>query len=399
MRRGPLVSAAVVAVLAAAAAGFTWEAMRPAHDELVVEVTATATPPIPATQDATVVWTGEEFLVWGGGTGDKAHGDVRDDGAAYDPATDTWRMLAPSPLEARERHTAVWTGAEMVVWGGTHHHHGVGGLLDGARYDPETDTWRPMADAPPGTDRSTGQAVMLGGDVVIGGGYGPSGREETLVLRYDLDADRWETFQASAPVVQLVPTGDDLALLTSSPSTMDGQSTRFGVERLRTGTGDLEPVAELVLETAPFGAGLLEHDGRLTLVVEPGDDEPSQLYAVTDVDAVEPADVPRVRDLPGPVGLLAAGELAPIGTDGSRRIVFAYGGGGLTGVDLATGDVARVDGPTASRALCRNGGAHAIDGTRLLLWGGTGCGVDDQGDQGDQGPALATVTWRERDDR
>lgn len=396
MRRGPLVSAAVVAVLMAGAVGFAWEAMRPHHDELVVEVTATATPPIPATQDATVVWTGEEFLVWGGGTGGKADGGVRDQGAAYDPATDTWRMLAPSPLQARERHTAVWTGAEMVVWGGTPHHHGVGDLLDGARYDPGTDTWRPMADAPHGTDRSTGQAVMVGGDVVIGGGSGPTGREETQLLRYDLDADRWETFQASAPVIQLVPTGDDLALLTSSPSTTDDDSSRLGVELLRTATWDLEPVAELVLEDPPFAAGLLEHDGRLTLLVERWDPEPSQLYAVTDAGGVEPTTPTTVPDLHGPVALYAAGELAPIAADGSRRIVLAVGPGGPTGVDLATGHVARVDGPTASRALCRNGGAHAIDGTRLLLWGGTGCSADDQGDQE---PALATVTWRERDDR
>lgn len=395
MRRGPLVSAAVVAVLAVAAAGFTWEAMRPDHDGLVVEVTPTAAPPIPATQDATVVWTGEEFLVWGGGTGDQANGGVRDEGAAYDPGTDTWRMLAPSPLEARERHTAVWTGEEMVVWGGTRHHHGVGGLHDGARYDPETDAWRPMAAAPRGTDRSTGQAVMVGGDVVIGGGSGPTGREEARVLRYDLDADRWETFQASAQVIQLVPTGDDVALLTSSPPTMDGESA-LGVELLRTGTGDLEPVAALALEDRPFTAGLLEHDGRLTLLVEPWNREPSHLYAVADVDAVEPAATAGVRDLPGPVALYAAGELAPIAADGSRRIVLAVGPDGPTGVDLVTGDVARVGGSAASRALCRNGGAHAIDGTRLLLWGGTGCGADDRGDQA---PALATVTWQEHDDR
>jgi hypothetical protein len=132
MRRGPLVSAAVIAVLAVAAAGFTWEAMRPDHDELAVEVTATATPPIP------------------GRVGRRA----------------------PAPRG--------------------------GGLLDGARYDPETDTWRPMADAPAGTDRSHAQAVMVGGDVVIGGGFGPTGREETVVLRYDLDADRWRRVTSRA---------------------------------------------------------------------------------------------------------------------------------------------------------------------------------------------------------
>jgi hypothetical protein len=62
----------------------------------------------------TAVWTGSEMIVWGGSdrVGELATG------ARYDPATDTWTPTstvgAPSPMEG---HTAVWTGKEMIVWG------------------------------------------------------------------------------------------------------------------------------------------------------------------------------------------------------------------------------------------------------------------------------------------
>ena len=68
------------------------------------------------------VWTGREILVWGGagcqgacdGQGVRLHAD----GGAYDPVTDIWRLLPPSPLSARSGALAVWTGRELVVWGG-----------------------------------------------------------------------------------------------------------------------------------------------------------------------------------------------------------------------------------------------------------------------------------------
>jgi hypothetical protein len=40
------------------------------------------------------------------------------DGALYHPDTDTWQPLPASPLAPRYRATAVWTGEELVIWGG-----------------------------------------------------------------------------------------------------------------------------------------------------------------------------------------------------------------------------------------------------------------------------------------
>ena len=62
------------------------------------------------------VWTGSEMIVWGGG-GDFA--SYFNTGGRYNPATDSWvattNSNAPGP---RVDHTAMWTGTEMIVWGG-----------------------------------------------------------------------------------------------------------------------------------------------------------------------------------------------------------------------------------------------------------------------------------------
>lgn len=67
-------------------------------------------------QTATAVWTGSELIVWGGRT----QGVPRlGSGGRYNPSTDSWLPTsrgtnAPAP---RSGLTAVWTGTEMIVWG------------------------------------------------------------------------------------------------------------------------------------------------------------------------------------------------------------------------------------------------------------------------------------------
>jgi hypothetical protein len=55
------------------------------------------------------------MIVWGGF---REGGGTLADGARYNPTTDTWTPLAPAPLEGRADPTAVWTGREMIVFGG-----------------------------------------------------------------------------------------------------------------------------------------------------------------------------------------------------------------------------------------------------------------------------------------
>ena len=112
----------------------------------------------------TAVWTGAKMIVWGGYIGSEANS-----GGLYDPGTDSWLATstagAPSP---RQEHTAVWTGARMVVWGGI----GTSNLQTGGRYDPATNTWTPtsVGSTTPSPRRSH-SAVWTGVKMLIWGGW------------------------------------------------------------------------------------------------------------------------------------------------------------------------------------------------------------------------------------
>ncbi len=83
------------------------------------------------------VWTGHQVLVWGGLTGPYTAQAVPPHGVAYDPATNRWSALPQAPLRGRANPLAVWTGSQMIVWGGAFE----GKLTttaahDGAAYQP-----------------------------------------------------------------------------------------------------------------------------------------------------------------------------------------------------------------------------------------------------------------------
>src|SRR5205085_1923293 len=85
--------------------------------------------------------------------------------------TDTW--LPTTDLNApigRFKHSAVWTGREMIVWGGENGD-GTGALPSGGRYNPETDSWRPTDTiTAPKVGRIYHSAVWDGSEMVVWGG-------------------------------------------------------------------------------------------------------------------------------------------------------------------------------------------------------------------------------------
>jgi hypothetical protein len=84
----------------------------------------------------TAVWTGTEMVIWGGFNFSQHNLNT---GARYNPATDSW--IATSTTNAprfRWRHSAVWTGSEMIIWGGGD---GTDLLNTGGRYNPTDDSW------------------------------------------------------------------------------------------------------------------------------------------------------------------------------------------------------------------------------------------------------------------
>ena len=64
----------------------------------------------------TAIWTGSEMIVWGGWGG----GPDLNTGGRYNPSTDSWTATSTTNAPAgREWHTAIWTGSQMIVWGGS----------------------------------------------------------------------------------------------------------------------------------------------------------------------------------------------------------------------------------------------------------------------------------------
>jgi hypothetical protein len=55
------------------------------------------------------------MIVWGG----QENGVPLNDGGRYNPNTNSWTATSLINVpDARFFHTAVWTGSEMIVWGG-----------------------------------------------------------------------------------------------------------------------------------------------------------------------------------------------------------------------------------------------------------------------------------------
>ncbi len=137
----------------------------------------------------TVIWTGAEMVVWGGDQG--APNGYLNTGGIYSPVFDSWEATsligAPSP---RRNHTAVWSGSEMIVWGGRSD---LGFLGDGARWDPLTNSWEAtsLIEAPSPRWRHT--AIWAGDRMIVVGGYKDCFNNEPMVtsLQYFPDSDSW----------------------------------------------------------------------------------------------------------------------------------------------------------------------------------------------------------------
>jgi len=138
------------------------------------------------------------MIGWGGGCCDQELAE----GAAYTPATDSWKMLPPAPLLGR--HAAgTWTGTEIVIAGGE----GYTGFrpggepiaihfADAAAFDPTTDTWRKLPRMPIGRGGGyytvTYAAIWDGTEVLVVGGTTTRSHEPLARgVAYDPTGDRW----------------------------------------------------------------------------------------------------------------------------------------------------------------------------------------------------------------
>lgn len=191
-------TAAATPPLAMAAEPGTWRPIPPA--------------PIPPAAAMATAWTGSLLVVWGGhvpGT----QGQDEAAGAAYDPVTDRWTVLPPAPIAGRFGARAIWTGREVLIWGGQSGSDDTV-LGDGAAYDPAGRRWRALPDAPIGP-RTGHEAVWTGREMLVWGGYErccpiDSVLHDRAAAAYDPATDRWRLV---APV-PLPWSGDDGGAVT-----------------------------------------------------------------------------------------------------------------------------------------------------------------------------------------
>jgi N-acetylneuraminic acid mutarotase len=154
--------------------------------------------------DHAALWTGREMIVWGGSRPARGgRAEVLSGGAAYDPKRDSWRRLAPAPLSSAPARVlgqgaeveldAVWTGTRMLVWNG----------FVGAAYAPRSDRWRAL---PPPPDRlrhwkPSDSAVWTGRQLIVFGGtaHDSSSDFTAAAAAYDPVRARW-TMLPPAPI-------------------------------------------------------------------------------------------------------------------------------------------------------------------------------------------------------
>ncbi len=143
------------------------------------------------------IWTGSEMIVWGG-----YNGTYFNSGGRYNPATDSWLVTATdanAPF-SRSDNTAVWTGNEMIVWGGNN----AGALNTGGRYNPVSDSWLATStnlNVP--VARYDHSAVWANGEMIVWGGGSGSGSLNTGG-RYNPMSDSWmpTSIGANVPVAR-----------------------------------------------------------------------------------------------------------------------------------------------------------------------------------------------------
>lgn len=126
----------------------------------------------------TAVWSGTEMIIWGGKSAPNA--------GRYNTANRLWSPVSTdgAPPLSQMFHSAIWTGSEMIVWGGSTSEY------LGARYDPAIDDWTALSTLGAPTPRRYHTAVWTGTEMIVWGGQDVSGASLTGG-RYNPATDTW----------------------------------------------------------------------------------------------------------------------------------------------------------------------------------------------------------------
>ena len=300
--------------------------------------------PLTGREDAGAVWTGVEFLVWGGRVGDFMY----QQGAAYNPTTNTWREITANQWAGPGTATT-WTGAQMVALFKN------GGVV----YDPATDTWSDLGTAD--TNQGFDDASWTGTQVLAIGGRSSGGAAfvATATITPGDQSFRLGSVSpipwTSHPQFAATPTG--YTVWRPTPDTTGAQVWAYDVEHdiwtelpaLQLGADDRIESSLLVSTTT----------GWIVVLSTKSVATPIRTTLTAKIEATNW----RMTELP-----ITLEPTQGIGIDNDRIIVFGAHSGTPTAVEIQAdgtlGDAWALD-PQAT-----TGQALAWNGAALFAWGG-----------------------------
>jgi hypothetical protein len=321
-------------------------------------------PPV-ARGSHTAVWTGTEMIIWGGRNGQIFFNT----GGKYNPSTDTWELTSTGTNcpAAREDHTAVWTGTEMIVWGGISPTYPYDPII-GGRYNPLTDSWQTTstgANFPPGHRYHA--AIWTGSEMIVWGGYyggagintggrySPSIDSWTAVSTVDAPSGRWSH--------TAVWTGNEMIVWGGSPSLTNtgGRYSPYTDSWVSTSIGDNVPIGRSFHTAVWTGREMIVWGGWVSnsspnLTNTGGKYEPlTDSWQATSTDA----NVPYARDYHHAIWT------------GSEMIIWGGTGITKTGGKYDPGTDSWV--PTSTGANLPTGNSENTTvwtGSEMIAWGG-----------------------------
>lgn len=200
------------------------------------------------------VWTGSEMILWGG---HDEIGCVVGGGGIYDPSGDEWRSMSSDGAPGNTTsQAAFWVGSEMVIWAGGVATDGDEGCVAAAepssgRYDPVEDRWAPIAVEGSPTTRDAFAWAWTAHELVIWGGWDEGGQMLGDGARWNASEDRWTSIAAEdAPAprrhASFTWTGRELLVWGG----FDGQGLQFA----RFDGGRYDPASDTWAPITPEGA-------------------------------------------------------------------------------------------------------------------------------------------------
>lgn len=341
--------------------------------------------------DHTAVWTGTEMIIFGGQTAQASGMDtVLNNGGRYNPATNTWSYLAPLMMSGpgtpdnRRSHFAFWTGSKMLMWGGSSTTEVFGNSMSinhntqGKIYDPAANSWSDMSMVPPELSGGMSRAaVWTGTQMIIWGGQSSSANP-AMAGRYTPGTNTWQTV-SSIPGDPMLPTGNSSLVWSGTEMILwgggDGPSVSNAGYRYNpttdtwaTMTTTGAPEARSHHVAAWIGSEMVIWGGRsasgpgMSFYSNGGRYNPTSNTWTSIADTSAPASRHKMSATPTSTHLLVWGGLQA--TEMSSNIKFLKYGGSL---NPSTGTWTQLsNGSPAPR------GGHSMvwTGSEIIIWGG-----------------------------